>query len=158
MTGPLQDKFVQNDLILGQARNIIYSCCLGCFEVELPIVMFHLTNPKPSVEEIKEYFTLQDQIFSQCNTPFVFVADTSPIKSMFNSEIRTLMSNSIVEIEQKHGKKMLGVFLIAKNQLTKLLIKLVNYLNPPIVPQTICASRQMALTEAQAILESNLVV
>lgn len=110
-------------------------------------ITFHEIDPR--VDQIDEYFDLQAKIIKEHYTDkLVAVLDASKSK-MVNSKARTHIAERSEKHEKAHKNKLLKTFLVLPNPLIRLVVKGINAMTPPVIPQTLCKSVEEAFKLAE---------
>lgn len=132
----------------------IRECSIGYFEWEKPnLILFTLIKEEPCIEGLKEIAELFKQIADEHQSKFVFVFDATKGK-WISSEVRIAWGNIIKEIEERYANRYVRNYLIVPNISVNFMLKGVNLIVKPKVPQRIFRKVEIGLTAAKKEIAS----
>ena len=99
----------------------------------------------PTVEEVKEYLHAMEKAYDQCEGKFVVLFDATKTK-WISGQARIDLGKGIKLIEQKYIETYVKGFFIIPNTVVKLMLKGVNVVLKPKVPQKIFSTYEAANT------------
>lgn len=132
----------------------VYSCDFAEFDVsEYPLIVVTLNNVDPNHDQIRDYVHLQNKVVDEREGQFAIVIDGAGL-DWINGSARILLKNLITQFERQNFDRHLGVFFIARTVFHKIALKGFNRVNKPLVKQIIFQSKDEAIKEALAKLDS----
>ena len=124
-------------------------CELGYFEWEKPsLIKFTLTKGEPSIEGIDEYTKLSEEIFEELGEQFVMVFDATQGKWL-SAEGRIKWGKDSKMMEDKYGHRNVKNYMVIPNSIIKMMLKGVNLISKPRIPQVIFDNVEDAMKAAE---------
>lgn len=119
-------------------------CALGYFEWEDPrLINFTLVNAEPTPEDIRDYQQGFIKAADSVGGKFIMMFDGTVGKWMGSAE-RIEFGKVAKELEASYGEVHLKSFIVVPNPVVMMLLKGVNLVSKPKIPQEVFKTRAQA--------------
>ena len=130
------------------------TCAFGHFEWEdSRMITFTVTKAEPEIADLREYHVLMQKIMDSQTGPFVVVFDATQGKWL-SSAGRVEMGKISKEAEEKYADRNRANYLVVANVMLNMMLKGVNLVSKPIIPQKVFKTREAALKAARQDIAS----
>lgn len=124
-------------------------CAYGYYEKDdSQILRFTVTKGEPTIEELDEFQKLNIEIMNSYDKPFVIAFDASNAKWL-SSDARIKMGKQNKDVEEMFKDLWKKSFLIIPNPILKMMLKGVNLVAKPTIPQVVVSSMDEAVKKAK---------
>lgn len=112
------------------------------------LLMVTLNSIDPTIEQVNEYFDLQDQITPFYEKKFVTIFDSRKAK-WINSKARIQIGKRTAISQQNMKDRNTKIYIVLSNPVLKMIVKGINLVAKPVIPQVICTKMDEAMKLAQ---------
>ncbi|MGD1848934.1 MAG: hypothetical protein ACFB10_26375 [Salibacteraceae bacterium] len=124
-------------------------CAIGYFEWDKPgLLKFTAVKSEVTLEDVREYCKLQDEIFESMEGKFVFVFDAT-VGKWVSGDIRIEWGKRNKITEAKFKDRYVRAYLIIPSMVMKMILKGINMVSNPTVPQSIYKTIDEGLAAAE---------
>jgi hypothetical protein len=121
----------------------------GIFEFVKPeILVFTLTKPQPTKEDILEYEQAVIELLTTAGHQLVMVYDASATE-WASFETRATFGQVVKDLDLKFQHQVPASHIVVPNTMTKLILKGINIIAKPIIKQNIYNSKKDAMRAAE---------
>lgn len=130
------------------------NCSIGYFEWENPaIIKFVATLAEPDENGMQDFGKVWVEILRELKGKYVVIVDISEVKWMSGSA-RITGGQVIKEVEHTFQETYIRTYLVIPNVMVNMMLKGINLISKPIIPQTITQTLDEAVMLAEKEISS----